>query len=373
MATVQELRDYLPRLEGWHYLNYAGTGPILSPTANLLKELSLEAVEPLIVRWEKWTNFLEKARDSAARLINAQANEIAFVRSTSDGLSLLANAVRWKKGDRVLFPADEFPSNRIVWKNLASRGVEAQAIAPVPNISFAEQLAGMNLSNVRLVAVSAVSYRDGRVHDIAKIASLCRAHQILVCVDAIQAIGSVPLDVRKLGCDFLSSGGQKWLFGPMGAGFVYIRKERLEELFVSNAGWKSVKYPINLEDETFEFSESARRFEPGTLDIPAIAGLGCSIDRMEQIGWPKIYQAVMDWNKMAQKKLKALGYQLLQEQSHSGIAAIRLKDPLTAEKLKKRCDSRKIIVSQRSDYLRISMHACAVQQDFDVFLEALEG
>ena len=372
MATVQKLRDYLPKLSQWHYLNYARTGALLSPTVDLLKKLSDEAAEPFTFHWEKWLGLFEAARASAARLINAQVDEIAFVKSTSDGLSLLANAVQWKKGDRVLYPSDEFPSNRIVWDNLIHKGVKAEAVVPEIGVSFARQLARMNLSHVRLVAVSAVSYWDGRIHDIAEIVRVCHAHGIFVCVDAIQALGAVPFDVRETGCDFISSGGQKWLFGPMGSGFVYIRKERLEELFVSNVGWMSLKNYMNLEAEECFFSDSARRFESGTQNVSLIAGLGCSIDAMEKIGWPEIYRAVAHWSEVAQKGLKALGYQPLQEEAQSGIVAIRLKSLSQAEKLKKRFEDRKIILVQRNDYLRLSAHACAVQKDFDAFFDAME-
>ena len=209
-------------------------------------------------------------------------------------------------------------------------------MAPEIGVSFAQQLAKMNLSHVRLVAASAVSYWDGRIHNIAEIVRVCHAHEIFVCVDAIQALGAVPFDVRETGCDFLSSGGQKWLFGPMGSGFVYIRKERLEELFVSNVGWMSLKNYMNLEAEECLFSDSARRFESGTQNISSIAALGCSIDAMEKIGWPEIYRAVAHWNEVAQKGLKALGYQPLHEETRSGIVAIRLRSLSQAEKLKKR-------------------------------------
>jgi len=228
------------------------------------------------------------------------------------------------------------------------------------------------LSHVRLVAVSAVSYWDGRIHDIAEITRVCHAQGILVCVDAIQALGAVPFDVQQTGCDFLSSGGQKWLFGPMGSGFVYIRKERLDELFVSNVGWMSLKNYMNLEAEECLFSDSARRFESGTQNISSIAGLGCSIDAMNRIGWPKIYEAIHHWNEVAQKGLKALGYQPLHEGTRSGIVAIRLKSISQAEKLKKRLDDLKVIVVQRNDYMRLSAHASTTQKDFDVFFEAMD-
>jgi cysteine desulfurase / selenocysteine lyase len=371
MKTVQKLRDLLPKLSPYCYLNYAGMGPLLAPTVKLLQNLVEMESEYHPANRDKWTALLDSARKSVARLINASSDEIAFVTSTSDGLSLFANAIRWKEGDRILYPADEFPSNRFVWDNLKQKGVHAEAIEPKEGVSFTRQLSQMDLKRVRLVSLSAVSYWDGRVQDIAELSRFCKERGILVAVDAIQALGAVPFDVKTAGCDFLAAGAKKWLFGPIGTGFVYVRKERMNELFVPNVGWGSVMNLFEFEAKTFAFADSARRFEPGTLDLPAIGALACSIDTMQSIGLPQIYAAIAHWNEVMQKGFKSLGYNPLHHGTRSGIVAILLKDLAVAEELKNRLAQSKIILTQRKDYLRISAHASTTQNEIDRFFEEL--
>jgi cysteine desulfurase/selenocysteine lyase len=370
--AAQRLRYELPCLNDLHYFDYAKTAPILASTALLLQQFVQEAAKPYVFRWQEWREAIEKTRASVARLINASTDEIAFVRSTSNGLSLIANSIRWNGGDRILYPADEFPSNRFVWDNLAEKDVHAEAVAVEKGIPFAEQLAQMDLSRVRLVAVSAVSYWDGRIHDIKKIVRICHAQGVLVVVDAIQALGAVSFDVRQAGCDFMTSGGQKWLFAPMGSGFLYICRERLEELFVADMGWMSVKDHMLLEAKEFRLLDSARRFESGTVDVMAIAGLGSSIDSLEKIGLPAIYRAIRLWNERICQGLNDLGYVLLHEKTQSGIAAVHLKSDQAAEALTQRLAQEKIIVTQRKNYLRISAHASVEQKDLDILFRTMK-
>src|SRR5262249_47206006 len=171
------------------FLNYAATAPLLRSSAELMARLSREATRPLAEHFESWLALVETARRSVAESIRARTDEITFTTNTSAALSLVAGAVRWRPGDRVLYPADEFPSNRFVWDNLRELGVEAEAVPPEPGQSFAAQLEGRGLDRVRLVAVSHVSYRDGRVHDLPALASICRPRDILLAVDGIQAVG----------------------------------------------------------------------------------------------------------------------------------------------------------------------------------------
>jgi selenocysteine lyase/cysteine desulfurase len=370
--TIQKLRDFFPALSRWHYLNYAATGILPTPSIQLLKDLAEDASEPYFTHREKWLGLQDSARMSAAKLIGASSDEIAFTAATSGALSIVANAVLWKEGDRVLYPADEFPSNRFVWDNLIHKGVKAEAIEPEKGVSFADQLAKLDLTGVRLVSFSLVSYWDGRVQDVAKVVRLCHERGILVSVDAIQGLGAVPFDVKEAGCDFVSSGGHKWLCGPLGIGFLYVRKPLIEELFVPNVGWASMKNPREFEAKTFVFDESARRFEAGGRDIWGIAALGRSIDTLASVGWSSVYAKIAEWNRYLRKEITALGYQPLYEgDASSGIVGFHLKSMNDVERLKQNCEKANVILVQRGDYVRVSAHAFAQKGDLEAFLGAL--
>jgi selenocysteine lyase/cysteine desulfurase/short-subunit dehydrogenase len=365
---MNELRRLLPSLHKIHYLNYGATAPLLSVSAERMRQLVTQAEEPLQFHRDEWLRVLESARRSVASLIGASPDEIAFVSSTSAGLSLIANAVRWKSGDEVFYPADEFPSNRYVWENLASKGVIAKKVMPIPDVSFAEQLQSLDLSRARLVAFSAVSYLDGRRHDVAEITKFCHSRGILVAVDAIQAVGAIPISVREWDCDFLSAGGQKWLFGPVGTGFVYIKKRLIDELFNPEVGWASSRDPRDFTAPSLVFTDGARRFEPALSDIPAIGALETSIETMKGIGWEKIYKRIESLQVAAREQLLSLGYTPITPPRAAGILAYPLEG---AKEIQKKLLEQKIITSERGSLLRLSMHASVLDEDLAAFFSFL--
>jgi cysteine desulfurase/selenocysteine lyase len=365
---MKELRDLLPGIQHRVYLNYARTGPLLEPGARKMRALVEEALEPFEFHREAWMGHQEHTRKIIAELIGAGSEEIAFANSTSSGLSLIAGAVRWKKGDRILYPADEYPSNRFVWDNLKEKGVITKAIEPIPGVPFSKQLEDSDLSQVRLVAVSAVSFWDGRRHDIERIAKICHENGALLSVDAIQAIGAIPVDVRRWGCDFLASGGQKWLFGPIGTGFVYFKKSLIPDLAVPQIGWGSIKPLPDLLAQEFEFAEGAKRFEPGYCDIPAFAALATSLETLKKIGWKKIHERIAQLTERAQKELSKLGCDPVVKGSHAGIVAF---DHPNAAEIHKKLIEQRIYTTERLNRIRLSLHASVSDEDLSLFFDAL--
>jgi len=349
---------------------------MLKTSADAMHAVVRQGLEPLAWHFDNWLALLESGRRAVADLIHASPEEIAFTTNTSMALSLVAAAVRWQPGDRILYPADEFPSNRFVWDNLADLGVTAQAVEPDPDMTFAAQLATMDLSSVRLVALSAVSYRDGRCLEVPRIVQVCHAHGILVVVDGIQAVGAVPVDVRKWGCDFLACGGQKWLLGPVGSGFLYVARDRLAELRVPLVGWASSRSAGDLDTPALEFVDGARRFEPGLPDIAAIAGLTASIETLAQVGWSNIFDRICANADRLTTKLKVAGFHPLHSappNGPSGIVTVSLADDAQAEAIQAACADRGVVLTHRSRELRISVHATTIDADVDALVEILEA
>lgn len=365
---MNELRKLLPSLNKIHYFNYGKMGPLLTTTAQKMQAMIEEGREPLELHREKWLESLEDARKEIACLIGADSEEIAFTDSTSSGLSLIALSIRWQKGDRILYPADEYPSNRFVWDQLEEKGVITEAINPEEGVSFYTQLSSMDLSNVRLIAVSAVSFWDGRRHEVEKIGTLCEKKNILFSIDAIQAAGAIPIDVKAWKCDFLSSGGQKWLFGPMGTGFVYFRKQLIPELLVPRIGWGSYQPLTHALAEEFEFAPGARRFETGYGELIALIGLGTSIKTMKEIGWEKIQTRVATLVDATQKELIKIGLKPLAK--GSGITVF---DHPHAEKIHQQLETKKIYTTVRAKRLRISIHASSSEEELSFLVSSLSS
>lgn len=363
---MDELRRFLPAASRFRFFNYAATSPMLKPSADRMAEIAQEGIEPMTLHFERWLGLLESARRTVADLIHASPEEIAFTTNTSSALSIIASSILWRPGDRVLYPAHDFPSNRYVWDNLSELGINAEAVES----DFVDQVMSLDLKNVRLVAISAVSYLDGKRYDIAKLVDYCHSKGVMVAVDAVQAVGAVPVDVHKWGSDFLACGGQKWLLGPVGSGFLYINKSILPKLHVSLVGWASSNDAGDFEAQKLEFIGGARRFEPGLPDIAAVVGLATSIETLSSFGWSDIFNRIATLNHHIRSNLVNMGYSVVhcEEQSQSGIITVDFDSRDLLEQIVKECHERKIIITKRKSQLRIAAHATVSDEDVSVLL-----
>ncbi len=368
------LRAGLPATREWRFFNYAATAPMLDVAAAAMTDVARENLRPLSEHFPLWLKRVERARRAVAELLAAGSDEITLTSGTSVALSLAAASVRWRAGDRVLYPADEFPSNRFVWDNLHDLGVRAEPVPVVAGVRFADQLAGMNLSGVRLVAFSAVSYRDGRRHDAAAVAAVCAPRGILTCVDAIQAVGAIPASVRAWNCDFAACGGQKWLLGPVGSGFLFVRRSLLETLHVPTVGWASSRHAGDPAAVTLAFCDGAARFEAGLPDVAAIAGLHASIERLQAEGWADVHRRVMTHRTRLAAGLWRCGLDLLHDgapEATAGIVAARVTRDQAA-RVAEAFARERILATLRPGELRLSAHATTSDEDVSSCLAALE-
>jgi cysteine desulfurase/selenocysteine lyase len=372
--NLTELRAELACARDLRFLNYAATAPMLTGAAETMARVARQGTRPLGEHFTAWLALVEGTRRAVAAAIGARTDEVTFTVNTSTALSLIAAAVRWKSGDRVLYPADEFPSNRFVWDNLKELGVRVEPVPPRAGVGLAEQLAALDLAGVRMVALSAVSYRDGRRLDVEEVCSLCRARDILVTVDAIQAVGAIAVDVRGWGCDFLACGGQKWLLGPLGSAFLYIARERLASLHVPTVGWASSRHAGDHEATTLEWCEGAARFEAGLPDVAAIGALGASLERLGSGGWTELFAAVARQRTRLADGLKSRGIALLHDGpagTTAGIVAASFAES-RLEVLVPALERRHVVVTRRGDAVRASAHAVTADEEVDAYLEAVD-
>lgn len=349
---------------------------MLEESAELAAKLMLQAREPFSEHLEEWIALMESSRSAIARFIGASAEEVALVSGTSMALSLIAGTIAWQPGDRVLFPSDEFPSNRFVWQNLQHLGVKAEAIAPQKSLEFADQLESIDLTHVRLVAFSGVSFSDGRRQDIERISRWCHSKGILVAVDGVQMAGAVPVKVHEWGCDYFACGGQKWLLGPVGSGFLYVARNRINKSRVPWVGWMSSRELGTFEKVDLEFCEGARRFEPGLPDIPAIAALGKSVERLEEAGIEAIASEVKAHHDFITLSLAERGIQPYlagKSAGYSGIVSVEFPSEKGAVEIYERCHRKKIILTLRGRTLRMAAHAATNKEDIEAALEVVSG
>ena len=271
------------------YLNNASTGPMPERTVRATVDWARLRSNPERVPGDLQFGTLARGRELIARLVGADTSEIALATNTTFGINLAAFALPLATGDVVLTPDLEFPANVYPWMQLAERrGVEYRRITCDDGVLDRDRLAKeLEDDRVRAVSVSWVQYASGARVDLAALGALCRERGVYFVVDAIQGLGPLQIDLRRTPVDIFSSGAQKWLLGPWGAGFVYVRKELVPQLEPHDVSWMAVRGSddfTRLADYDLTWREDARRFEFITLPYQDFAGMNTSLELIHELG-----------------------------------------------------------------------------------------
>ena len=275
------------------YLNHAAGSPWPRRTAEAVQRFAQENMTQGGKNYARWKQQEMQLREQLRSLLNAPAvTDIALLKSTSEALSVVAYGLTWQAGDNVIITDQEFPSNRIIWESLQNQGVivhQAQ-ISNTPDPEAA--LLALVNSRTRLIAVSSVQYISGLRLDLAKIGAFCHNHQILFCIDVIQSLGALRLDVQAIHADFVMANGQKWLLGPEGVAVFYCPPEQREQL--QQFGWHTVENPYNFDAKTWRVASSACRFECGSPNMLGIHALSASLSLLAEVGMASIEAQILD-------------------------------------------------------------------------------
>ena len=373
METLDTIRSRFPVTENKVFLNHAAISPI--PIC-VLKEL--ESLYQQIALYgggcySEWMEKIEGVRRLVAVLLSCQPGELAFTGSTSEGLGMVASGLRWRKGDVVLIAAPEFPANLYPWENLASKGVCTKRIPRKNGAFHVEDVEKALEPRTRLFSVSSVDFITGFRCDLEALGDLCRRKGILLCVDAIQSLGIIPMDVKKFGIHFLSAGGHKWLLSPMGCAIVYISEEVNHLVHPERVGWKSVVDEEDFFQNDFRLKPDARRFEPGSMNVPGIYALGAAIRLLNEAGLERVHERILFLNDLFIEGLRGRKMEIassLVAQERSGILSFVPKgDPEVFHRFLK---ERNIVVSVRNGLIRLSPHFYNNPDDVALFFEGLD-
>jgi cysteine desulfurase / selenocysteine lyase len=355
------------------YLNNAGVAPLSAAAVHALRDYLDEASEHGALRYRNIVEGLESTRSAFARLVGAAADEIAFVANTSDGLSLVANGIDWKPGDRVLIPEHEFPANVYPWLALERKGVVVERIPFVDGRCPPEEIA-RRLPGAKLLSVSAVCYANGFRFDLPALGEICQREGVLFCVDGIQALGAVPLDVKQSRIHFLAADGHKWLVGPEGAGCFYVDREAMDQLFPAKVGWRNVKNDLDFANIDFTLKEDAGRFEEGTPNAPGLLALGASCEALLSVDVEHIAHRIKELTDHLVAELKGAGYHVRSPRSGqdwSGIVSFT-GDKNDGERLAA-AQSEGVFIAYRDGALRASPHAYNNFDDLERLMRVLHA
>ena len=298
--TLLPMKSYFQLDHNIVHLNHAAVAPWPVVTRDAVINFANENVSIGSQRYDCWIKTEQQLKQRLARLINAHStDEIALLKNTSEGLSLIAQGLRFNAGDNIVIPAEEFPSNKVVWQALETRGVDVRLV-PVQDIEEPE-LALINAmdEHTRLLSCSSVQFARGLVLDLSIIGKACKQQNVLFCVDAIQSLGAIVFDAQACFADFVVADGHKWMCGPEGTALFYCRKEVQDQLQLTQFGWHMLKDAFDFSTQNNKLpleqkiAAGAQRFESGSPNMMGITALNASLGMLLEIGIKNVQSRVI--------------------------------------------------------------------------------
>jgi selenocysteine lyase/cysteine desulfurase len=357
------IRHRFPIFERLVYVNSCSQGA-LSDAVRQSYEQYLRDWEEQGAPWEYWVEREDAARAAFARLVGAEPDEIAVTTSLSAGVSALASGLRYARRSKVVTTELEFPTVGQIWHAQESRGAR---VVHVPLDGFERAID----DDTAVVSITHVSYRTGEMIDVQEVVRLAHERGALVLLDAYQSAGSVPLDVKALGVDFLAAGTVKYLLGSAGLAFFYCRRELFERAWPTATGWFADQDIFAMDIHDYSPAASARRFQAGTPPIPSIYAGIAGIELIESIGIEETREHVLHLNAHLAAGIDELGGTVVtprERDRHGALICVKATD---VDELVAALGRWGIVTSERDGNVRISPHAYNSIEDIDLVLEAL--
>jgi len=371
----EQLRALFPITERAIYLNHAAVSPPPTRTIEAVQSQLRDVAENGSLNYRSWIAVKEQARKLAAEMIGARTEQIAFMRNTSDGLSTVANGLRWSPGDNLVTFRKEFPSNIYPWLRLRDVfGVEVRMCEERDGRIDLDELIGLIDPKTRVVAISQVQYASGFRADLERIGQAARAHDALLVVDVIQAMGVIPISVEAELIDVAAAAGHKWLLTPEGVGLLYLSDRARERLEPTLVGWSSVPDPQDYGDFNQGWNRGALAWETGTGPSALIHGLEASLRLLVETGVRRIANHLERLTDYLCERLQSRDYQIVSSRhtsEKSQILCIRHQAGISSMALYAHLKTRNIITAPRGDRLRVAPHLYNSFEDIDELVKAL--
>jgi selenocysteine lyase/cysteine desulfurase len=368
---VAAARREFPVVRRMLYLDAAHQTPLASSVRAALERFYDEGHEyggPKPV----WLKRVEEVRARIAKVIGADASEIAFTKNTSEGLNIAANAIPFKAGDNVLMVEGDHPNNACAFLNLRRKGVEVRFVPLRGETADADTFVPHIDGRTRAISLSHVTFHAGHRFDIEGIGRLARAKGLYFVIDAMQSIGVVPIDVAASGASLIAFGCHKGLYVPHGLGVLYVRKELGEFIPAYIAVSSLAKPPDDLiaRADNMELRADAGRFELGNVNIPDIHALAASLTLIERIGIAAINAHVLDLGDHLIGRLDELGIRLVGPRSRVHRSHIYVLD-LPGEGWLEYFASQNVRVSPERGGIRVSFGLFNTTDDIDQLAEII--
>ena len=368
------LRALFPVTKRAVYLNHAAVSAPPTPTIKAIESQLRDVSENGSVNFRNWLAVKEKARRLIAGMLGARPEQVAFVRNTSDGLSTVANGLTWWPGDNLVTFRNEFPSNLYPWLRLRDvEGVDVRLCEERNGRVDVDELISLIDGHTRVVAISQVQYASGYRADLERLGRAARAHDALLVVDVIQALGVIPIEVESELVDVAAGACHKWLLTPEGVGFLYLSDRARERIQPTLVGWTSVPNPDDYVNFEQGWNEGTLAWETGTGPAALFYGLEASLNLLNEVGIRRIQGYLEMLTDNLCELLRDTACEIVSSrQSGEKSQIVCIRHPvLTAMELYSHLKQRNIVTAPRGDRLRISPHFYNNLEEIRIFVKAL--
>lgn len=372
MLTDKQVRDIRSRFKIFQrkiYLNTCSQGALSDAVENGLNDY-LASWHEQGSPWETWVERYEAARTAFARFIHASPDEVAIVTSVSAGINGIASALSLRERNKVVMGEFEFPTMGHVWLGQRVRGADVQFARAeghsIPTASYEELIDDKTV----IVPLTHVCFKNGFRTKVNEIEKMAHSAGALVMLDDYQDCGTRPVDVKAMNVDFYVTGTLKYLLGPPGMAFLYVRKELIPTLTPTITGWFGQTNPFAYNPQHFELSSTARRFESGSPSVPNAYAAMPGFQMLEGIGMKEVAGHVENLARSFLNRARDLGILAKTPAGTSGpLVVLQCHD--SAQMLQK-LSQNGIVASNRFDGLRISFHVYNTLDDVEAVVEVLK-
>ncbi|TDE33040.1 aminotransferase class V-fold PLP-dependent enzyme [Nonomuraea mesophila] len=370
LLNATQFRAEFPSLADSVHLASCSQGALSSRLAYALQEIG-HTLRDRGAPWEVWMAEVGRARERFARLIGAEPGEVAVLSCASEAAFQAASSLDWSRRPGIVTTDLEFPSIAHVWLAQRGRGATVRVAADTGEYVPAEAYEQVVDESVNLVSVPLHTYRNGARLPVEDVVRLAHDKGARVFVDAYQGAGVTPIDVKRLGCDYLAAGSLKYLLGLPGIAFLYVRGGMEQQREPELTGWFGRTDPFAFDPRLLDFPEDARRFETGTPPIPSAYAANAGFDLIERVDPAAVDEHVSALVEELAQRLAAAGERVASPAGARG-PQVAIADDAPA-RLAARLAERRIWTAPRGDLLRLSLHYYNDRSDVDAAVEAISA